>query len=101
MARHIRLNAVAVAAFKVLQQRSLNREGQFFVNIQGSPYEVTKIGLIGPSRKLAFGTSRGIVFGILLQQAGDAQAGRVPGTRTQGTSGCGKTGANAGFQWKR
>jgi integrase len=33
--RHIRLNAVAVAAFKVLQQRSLNGEGQVFVNIQG------------------------------------------------------------------
>ena len=36
-ARHIRLNAVAVAAFKVLQQRSMNREGQVFVNIQGQP----------------------------------------------------------------
>lgn len=36
-ARHIRLNVVAVAAFKVLQQRSMNREGQVFVNIQGQP----------------------------------------------------------------
>jgi integrase len=36
-ARHIRLSVVAVAAFKVLQQRSLNREGRFFVNIQGQP----------------------------------------------------------------
>ena len=36
-ARHIRLSAVAVAAFKVLQQRSLNREGRFFVNIHGQP----------------------------------------------------------------
>jgi integrase len=35
--RHIRLNAVAVAAFKVLQQRSLNGEGQVFVTIQGQP----------------------------------------------------------------
>jgi hypothetical protein len=35
--RHIRLNAVAVAAFKVLQKRSLNGEGRFFVTIQGSP----------------------------------------------------------------
>ena len=28
---------IAVAAFKVLQQRSLNREGRVFVNIQGQP----------------------------------------------------------------
>jgi hypothetical protein len=33
--RHIRLNAVAVAAFKVLQKRSLNGEGWVFVTIQG------------------------------------------------------------------
>jgi site-specific recombinase XerD len=36
-ARHIRLNAVAVAAFKVLQKRSLNRKGEVFVNIEGQP----------------------------------------------------------------
>ncbi len=36
-ARHIRLNAVAVAAFKVLQQRSSDGEGSVFVNIQGEP----------------------------------------------------------------
>lgn len=36
-ARHIRLNAVAVAAFKVLQKRSLNGKGEVFVNIQGEP----------------------------------------------------------------
>jgi Phage integrase family len=35
--RHIPLNAVAVAAFKVLQQRSINRQGSVFVNIQGQP----------------------------------------------------------------
>jgi integrase len=35
--RHIRLNAIAVGAFKVLQQRSPNREGQVFVTIQGQP----------------------------------------------------------------
>jgi len=35
--RHIRLNAVAVAAFKVLRQRSLTGEGRVFVNIQGQP----------------------------------------------------------------
>lgn len=31
--RHIRLNAVAVAAFKMLQKRSLNGKGEVFVNI--------------------------------------------------------------------
>jgi integrase len=36
-ARHIRLNAVAVAAFKVLQKRSLNGKGEVFVNIEGKP----------------------------------------------------------------
>ena len=35
--RHIRLNAVAVAAFKVLQRRSLNGEGPVFVNMKGEP----------------------------------------------------------------
>jgi integrase len=35
--RHIRLNAVAVTAFKVLQKRSLNGQGRVFVNIQGQP----------------------------------------------------------------
>jgi integrase len=35
--RHIRLNAIAVAAFKVLEKRSLNKEGRVFVNIQGQP----------------------------------------------------------------
>jgi len=34
-ARHVRLNAVAVAAFKVLQKRSLNGKGEVFVNIEG------------------------------------------------------------------
>jgi integrase len=34
-ARHIRLNSVAVAAFKVLLKRSLTGGGQVFVNIQG------------------------------------------------------------------
>jgi site-specific recombinase XerD len=34
-ARHIRLNAVALAAFKVLQKRSLNGKGEVFVNIEG------------------------------------------------------------------
>jgi integrase len=38
-ARHVRLNAVAVAAFKVLQKRSLAGEGQVFVNIQGEPLQ--------------------------------------------------------------
>jgi len=36
-ARHIRLNAVAVAAFKVLQKRSLNGKGEVFVTIEGTP----------------------------------------------------------------
>jgi len=36
-ARHIRLNAVAVAAFKVLRKRSLNGDGPVFVNIEGKP----------------------------------------------------------------
>jgi integrase len=36
-ARHVRLNAVAVAAFKVLLKRSLTGGGQVFVNIQGKP----------------------------------------------------------------
>jgi integrase len=40
--RHIPLNAVAVAAFKVLQQRSLNRQGSVFVNIQGQPLRAYK-----------------------------------------------------------
>jgi integrase len=66
-ARHIRLNVVAVAAFKVLQRRSLNRGGRVFVNIQGSRYEVTNTGSIGLSQKLAFGTSRGTVFAIHLR----------------------------------
>jgi integrase len=35
--RHIPLNTVALAAFKVLQQRSLNPVGQVFVNIHGEP----------------------------------------------------------------
>jgi integrase len=35
--RHIPLNAVAVAAFKVLQQRSLDRQWSVFVNIEGQP----------------------------------------------------------------
>jgi len=35
--RHVRLNAAAVAAFKVLQKRSLNGAGPVFVNIQGQP----------------------------------------------------------------
>jgi integrase len=35
--RHIRLNAAAVGAFKVLQKRSLNGDGPVFVNIQGKP----------------------------------------------------------------
>ena len=34
-ARHIRLNVVAVAAFKVLLKRSLTGGGQVFVSIQG------------------------------------------------------------------
>lgn len=34
-ARHIRLNAVAVPAFRVLQKRSLNVKGEVFVNIEG------------------------------------------------------------------
>jgi integrase len=37
--RHIRVNAVAVAAFNVLQQRSLNGEGRVFVTIQGHPLQ--------------------------------------------------------------
>jgi len=36
-ARHVRLNAIAVAAFKVLQQRSQSGEGLVFVNIEGQP----------------------------------------------------------------
>jgi len=35
--RHIPLNSVAIAAFRALQQRSLNGAGQVFVNIQGEP----------------------------------------------------------------
>ena len=35
--RHIPLNVVPVAAFKVLQQRSINGQGAVFVNIQGQP----------------------------------------------------------------
>lgn len=35
--RYIRLNAVAVAAFKTLQRRSLNGEGPVFVNMEGKP----------------------------------------------------------------
>ena len=38
-ARHIRLNAVAVAAFKVLLKRSLTSGGQVFVNIEGKPLQ--------------------------------------------------------------
>jgi len=34
-ARHIRLNAVAVAAFKVPRKRSLNDAGPVFVNMEG------------------------------------------------------------------
>jgi site-specific recombinase XerD len=37
--RHISLNSVAVAAFKVLQQRSLNAAGRVFVNIHGEPLQ--------------------------------------------------------------
>jgi integrase len=33
--RHIRLNAIAVAAFKVLRKRSLNGQGSVFVNMEG------------------------------------------------------------------
>lgn len=36
-ARHTRLNAVAVAAFKVLKKRCLNGKGEVFVNIEGMP----------------------------------------------------------------
>ena len=36
-ARHIRLNAVAVAAFKVVQKRSLSRKGEVFVSMKGEP----------------------------------------------------------------
>lgn len=36
-ARHIRLNAVAVAAFKVLKKRCLDGKGEVFVNIEGTP----------------------------------------------------------------
>ena len=42
---------------------------------RGSPYEVTNIGSIGLLRKLGFGISRGIVFGILCEQAGDGGGG--------------------------
>ena len=35
--RHIRLNAVALAAFNVLRQRSLDGDGRVFVNIQAQP----------------------------------------------------------------
>lgn len=35
--RHVSLNSVACAAFKVLQQRSLNAVGPVFVNIHGEP----------------------------------------------------------------
>src|ERR1700691_2375255 len=35
--RHIRLSAIALAAFKVLQQRPVNPEVRVFVNIQGQP----------------------------------------------------------------
>jgi integrase len=35
--RHIPLNSIAFAAFKALQQRSLNGAGQVFVNIHGEP----------------------------------------------------------------
>jgi integrase len=38
-ARPIRLNVVAVAAFKVLLKRSLTGGGQVFVNIQGKPLQ--------------------------------------------------------------
>ena len=34
-ARHIPLNAVAIAAFEVLQKRSVSGKGEVFVNIQG------------------------------------------------------------------
>jgi integrase len=38
--RHIPLNSIAVAAFKVLKaRRSLNREGRVFVNIDGEPMQ--------------------------------------------------------------
>lgn len=35
--RHIPLNSVVIATFKVLQQRSLNGAGQVFVNMYGEP----------------------------------------------------------------
>jgi integrase len=35
--RHIPLNSAAIAAFKVLQQRSLADSGPVFVNMQGEP----------------------------------------------------------------
>jgi integrase len=35
--RHIPLNSVAGAAFKILQQRSLDSAGRVFVNIHGEP----------------------------------------------------------------
>jgi integrase len=38
-ARHIRLNAVAVAAFKVLQKRSLSGKGEVFVSMKGEPLQ--------------------------------------------------------------
>jgi hypothetical protein len=36
----IRLNAVAIAAFKVLQKRSLNGKGEIFVNIEGKALQL-------------------------------------------------------------
>jgi integrase len=38
-ARHISLNSVALAAFKVLRQRSLEGAGRVFLNVHGEPLE--------------------------------------------------------------
>ena len=46
----------------------MNREGRFLLTYRGSPYEVTNIGSIRPSRKLASGISWGTVSPYICEQ---------------------------------